>query len=146
MIHRSHRVGPFPISVLSLIVACVGLSCGRLSASRLEQGRTVAAAFLDEVRAGRIDPAWQGTTVEFKSLMGSDSLRDYTRTHPALQAPAEFVESRPVESSGGKLGEYQFRSTPPSKGRVKSPPSPKSIRLLISFAEGTPRIERLTSE
>ena len=43
--------------------------------------------FLDELRAGRLEPAWQGTSTEFKSLMGLENLRDYVKTHPALKAP-----------------------------------------------------------
>ncbi len=132
-------------AVLMMTVICP--SCGRRSASQVDRGREVAVSFLDEIRAGRIEPAWQGTTVEFKSLMGADSLRDYARSHPALKAAAEFVDSRPIEASGGKLRDYEFQATlPPPKGKTKVAPGPKQIRVMINFAAEPPQVERLTSE
>lgn len=137
----------------SVALACVGISCGGASAARDDEGKQVAATFLDEIRAGRIEPAWQTTSVEFKSLMGSSSLRDYARTHPALKGQAEFVESQPVSSSGGRLVEYQFRATPPplkggskKSAASKTPPTPKTIRVMVSFNEAPPKVERVATE
>ena len=52
--------------------------------------RERAEAFLAEVRAGRADAAWAGTSSEFKSMQGRDSFRAFVRSKPALKAPAEF--------------------------------------------------------
>src|SRR5688500_19004049 len=71
-----------------------------------EEGRATAARFLDELRRGRLEPAWQDTSTEFKSLMGLENLRDYVKTHPALKAPAEYAESRTFDGNGRRMAEY----------------------------------------
>lgn len=128
------------------LLAGFSLACGRISSTQEDRGRSVAASFLDEVRAGRVDPAWQGTTAEFKSLMGSDSLKDYARNHPALKAQAEFVGSKRVETGAGRMVDYEFRATPAAAPRVKTPPTPKAIHVTVNFSVDPPAVERLTVE
>ena len=131
-------------ALASLVAACLGVSCGRGSVARVDEGRRVASSFLDEVRAGRTEPAWKGTTVEFKSLMGADALRDLARNQPALKGTAEYVDSRPIDSGHLNLVEYRFRGAPtPPRKPSKSPPAPKTIRVLVSFEEDPPKVERL---
>ena len=132
---------------LMLVATCGGFACGRTSPAQVDEGQGVASAFLDELRAGRVDPAWQASTVEFKSLMGAESLRDYVRTHPALKAKAEFVASQPVEASSGRRVNYQFQATPPpTRTRSKTPPGPATIRVMLDFATSPPKVERLAVE
>ena len=132
---------------LLLAATCGSFACGRTSPAQVDEGQGVAASFLDELRAGQVDPAWQATAVEFKSLMGADSLRDYVRTHPALKAKAEFVASHPVEASPGRRVNYQFQATPPpTRTRSKTPPGPATIRVMLDFATSPPKVERLTVE
>ena len=124
-----------------------GLACGKTSPAQIDGGRGVASAFLDELRAGRIDPAWQTTTVEFRSLMGSDSLRDYVRTHPALKGTAEFQESQPRADSAGRLIDYKFQATPPKTStRSKTPLGPATVRVMLNFGTNPPQVERLSVE
>lgn len=143
---RSMRVLSW--SGLALVAAAaLGAGCGRTSPAQVDAGQEVAATFLEELRAGRVAPAWQGTTVEFKSLMGSDALRDYVRAHPAFQARAEFVASESVESGRGRMVAYRFRATPPpGKKKPKTPPPPATIRVLLDFTADPPRVERLNVE
>ena len=132
---------------LMLLILAVGIGCGKNSPARIEEGQGVASAFLDELRAGRIDPAWQATTVEFRSLMGADSLRDYVRTHPALKGTAEFQEAQPRADTGGRLVDYQFLATPPkTSSRSKTPPSPVTVRVMLNYATSPPQVERLSVE
>lgn len=143
------------VSDLGLAVAasCLGIACVGGSSAPAD-GRAAAVSFLDEVRAGRIEPAWRATTVEFKSLMGLDSLRDYVRAHPALKGQAEFVEGRAVASSGPELAEYKFRAVAPpaakAKGRGKkagaSRPASATIRVTTAREDGILRVERLVLE
>jgi hypothetical protein len=138
---------------VSLLVAILGPACGSSGSGAAEDGRAAAAAFLDDLRAGRIEPAWQGTSVEFKSLMGLDSLRDYVRQHPALTAPAEFVAIASVESRHLTLAECTFRATPPapakgsrSRARARTPAGPATITVLISEDRDGWKVERLAVE
>lgn len=126
---------------------CIGIACDRVSGGRLEEGRRVAESFLEEVRGGRTDQAWQSTTVEFKSLMGSGSLRDYVRARPVFRSPAEYVDARPLETGGGRLVEFLFRATPPPpKGHPRKTMGPQTIRVMVDFGETPARVERLAVE
>lgn len=135
-------------SALSFAVGCTGpFSSGS------NDGQAAAAAFLDEIRAGRVEPAWRATTVEFKSLMGLASLRDYVRTHPALKGQAEFVEGPAIVNGKPGLADYVFRATAPpnTKGRGKtkagaSPTGPSTIRVTTAQEDGALKVERLAIE
>ena len=138
------RIG---LVLATLGTACIGISCGRSSAARDDAGKEVAATFLREIGAGRVDPAWQATTVEFKSLMGSDSLRDYARNHPALKGTAEFLDSHPIEASGGRMVEYRFRATPPpARSKPKNAPGPTTFRVMVDSRDDPPKVERLAAD
>jgi hypothetical protein len=143
------------VSGLGLAVAasCLGIACVGDSSAPAD-GRAAATSFLDEIRAGRVEPAWRATTVEFKSLMGLDSLRDYVRAHPALKGKAEFLDGRTVKSSGPELAEYTFRAIPPppakarGRGKKAGPAQPASatIRVTTAREDGTLKVERLAIE
>lgn len=136
---------------LAVAVSCLGIACVGGSAVPAD-GQAAATTFLEEIRAGRIEPAWRATSVEFKSLMGLGTLRDYVRTHPALKGQAEFVEGRPVKSGGPELVEYKFRATapPPAKGRGKKAGSGRSasatIRVTTAREDGILKVDRLVLE
>lgn len=131
--------------VLGLAVVLAG--CSQSASEAASDGRDLATRFLDDLRAGQVQAAWERTSTDFKSLMGLESLRDYVKTHPALKGPAEFSGSRPVERNGIALTEYEFRATPPQTSRRKAASaSPATVKLLvIQQAEG-PVIELLSVE
>jgi hypothetical protein len=64
----------------------------------------VAAAFLAEVRAGKVDQAWDGTGTEFKSFMGKDQFRQFVKKHAALKTQATAGET----TAQGALRECVF--------------------------------------
>jgi hypothetical protein len=63
-----------------------------------------AAAFLAEVRAGKVDQAWDGTGTEFKSFMGKDQFRQFVKKHAALKTQATAGET----TAQGALRECVF--------------------------------------
>jgi hypothetical protein len=128
-----------PAALLALSIA----ACGRpADESASEGGRQAAARFLDELRAGRLAPAWQDTSAEFKSLMGLENLRDYVKTHPVLKAPAEHVETRTVDRDGRKLTESVFRATTRVRGKARS----ATIRVLLTAEGDGWKVEHLAVE
>ena len=102
---------PKRLGLIAALATLVIAGCARAADEAGEEGRAAAARFLDELRAGRLEPAWQGTSTEFKSLMGLENLRDYVKTHPALKAPAEYAESRTIDRDGRAMAEYVFHAT-----------------------------------
>ena len=121
-----------PIIALPLLLLA---GCSRPDPATDDGARAAAVAFLDAIRAGRIEPAWQATSGEFKSLMGLQNLEDYVRSHPPLSAPAEFAEARPVDREGLNMAEYVFRS-----------PEAASIIVLVAENDGGWTVERLSVE
>lgn len=72
-------------------------------------GKEIAEPFLNQVRAGEIDKAWEGTTAEFKSIMGREFFREFVRDHPVFQQPLEFAELKPIVTQGLTRTECTFR-------------------------------------
>lgn len=64
----------------------------------------VAGAFLEEIRTGKIDQAWEGTGTEFKSFMGKDQFRQFVKKHGALKSVAKVGET----AAQGSLRECAF--------------------------------------
>jgi hypothetical protein len=118
------------------------LSCGPTENQASDNARTTAEAFLTELRGGRLESAWQSTSVEFKSIMGLENLRDYVRAHPALKAPADFVETRPLTRQGLPLSECVFHATLTARRKTTT----VTIKVWIAQEEGTWKVERLVVE
>src|SRR5262249_16890319 len=107
-----------------------------------EDGRAAAVQFLDELRAGRLEPAWQGSSTEFKSLMGIENLRDYVKTHPALKGPAEYAESHPMNRDARTMAEYCFRGATQTRGKS----APATIKVLLAVGDDGWKVEHLAVE
>jgi hypothetical protein len=105
-----------------------------------DDGRAVAAAFLDAARSGRVDEAWASTTTEFKSYLGRDGFRRLVRTRPALKAPAEFAECRLPTAGGPALVECVFRGAAPPRG------GPAVITVTLAPEAGRWGVERVKVE
>ncbi len=127
----------FALGLVVLAGASTWSGCGG-SAPDPDASREIAAKFLEEIRAGRVAAAWEGTSTEFKSLLGREGLVAYVRAHPTLKekAPADFVSFNTAERNGIPLGECAFRTS-----------SRKSaVKVLLARADGAWKIERLTVE
>jgi hypothetical protein len=126
----------------AVVAALVIAGCGGSRVPSDEQARTTAVTFLDELRAGRLEPAWQGCSTEFKSLMGLENLRDYVKTHAALKSEAEFTEARPVERNGQTMAECHFRGTWKKRGKEVT----NTIKVLVASASEGWKVEQVAVE
>jgi hypothetical protein len=124
------------------LIVLVMAGCGRTGSATPEETQAVAAQFLDELRAGRLEPAWQGTSTEFKSLMGIENLRDYVKTHPALKSPAAYAESRTIERDGRSMIEHIFRATT----QVRRKPVSATVKVLLASGDDGWKVEHLAVE
>ena len=100
------------------------------------QGREIATAFLAEIRRGNVDAAWEGTSAEFKSLLGLEGMRTYVKKHPGLKKEAEFTREAKVESNGLSLAEVVFRE----------PTGGAEVKVLLAPEGGTWKVERLVAD
>lgn len=130
------------LPTLCAILALVSAGCGGIIGGTSGDGRDAAVAFLDDLKAGRIEGAWQGTSPEFKSLMGLDSLRDYVKTHPALKGQAEYAESRDATREGHTLIEHVFRA----KALVRKKAVPATVKVLVAPGAKGWAVEKLSVE
>ena len=131
-----------PSRWLAILITLALAGCTRSASEAGGGGRAAATQFLDELRAGRLEPAWKGTSAEFKSLMGLENLRDYAKAHPALRSPAEFTESRAVDQGGRALTECRFHASP----RVRGKPRPATIKVLLTPGDNRWEVEQLAVE
>lgn len=130
------------LGMIATLATLVLAGCTGTTSEVGEEGRAIAARFLDELRTGRLEPAWQDASTEFKSLMGLESLRDYVKTHPALKAPAIYAESRTFEGDGRAMAEYVFHAS--TKRRGKSILS--TIKVLLAAGEDGWKVEHLVAD
>lgn len=131
--------------VSAALMALVAAGCGRAGSGGVDgEPRAVAVRFLDELKAGRLEPAWEGASTEFKSLMGVETLRDYVKTHPALKAPAEFAEARTIDRGGRAMAEYVFNATATAKAKARGKPVASTIKVLLASGDGGWKVEQLT--
>jgi hypothetical protein len=75
----------------------------------LEEGRAIAQAFLDAIRAGTPEAAWEATSAEFKSASGREAFVSQVRQLPALREAVEFISAQTVTVQNEPRTEYLFR-------------------------------------
>ena len=126
----------------AVIAALLVRGCDGSGEEWHEQARTAAVGFLDELRAGRLEPAWQGCSTEFKSLMGLENLRDYVRTHAALKSTAEFTEARPINRNGQTMAECLFTGSSKQRGKEVT----STIKVLVASADQGWKVEQVAVE
>lgn len=99
-----------------LLAAVLGLLIvwwGGESVPTEDQGRQVAGQFLEQIRTGNLDAAWESTTSDFKSDLGRDAFRGFVAARPSLREEAEYVGSEEVAVHGLTRWRYNFRLTSP---------------------------------
>lgn len=99
----------------------------------LSEGQTVATTFLDKIRDGQPELAWESTTADFKSDQGKESFLRSLKTANALKQPLEFVSVQTVALQDLPRNEYIFRS---QEGQT--------VRILIGREAGAWKVDRLT--
>jgi hypothetical protein len=127
-------------AILALAVWAAGCGGGSPPAGAGDDATRAAEAFLGELRTGRVEPAWDATSAEFKSLMGLDALRDLVRKNPALRGEVESAGSRPA---GAGLTECVFRG---SNAKPRGKLVPASIHVTLSPAAAGWTVERVAVE
>lgn len=129
------------VGTLALLLALIG--CGGPGATAGgEDGREAADRFLEEVRAGRIEPAWQSTSTEFKSLMGLESLRELAQKQPALKGQPEHIESKRIDRDGLPLTEHAYRA----QGKARNRAVTSTLRVIVSQGDDGWKVEKLSVE
>ncbi|MFO0959468.1 MAG: hypothetical protein U0800_18880 [Isosphaeraceae bacterium] len=129
----------------AILVAMGLIGCGGGNPSGSgagEDGRAAADKFLEDLRAGRIEPAWQGTTTEFKSLMGLGSLKDLAKTRPALKGTPEHIDSKRIDRGGLSLVEHTYRA----QGKTKNKAIDSTLRVIVSRGDRGWQVEKLSVE
>lgn len=86
-----------------------------------------AIRFLDLIREGEVDLAWEGTTAEFKSFVGLDRLKTTVQQNSALRQPSEIFSSQKVNVGPLELLECLFapENNPDIQIRVLLAPTKK---------------------
>lgn len=102
----------------------------------LAEGRAVTEAFLERIRAGKPQEAWESTTAEFKSAEGRESFVRYVKKNAILTKPLAFVSVQTVTAQGQPRAEYIYRSENPAG----------TVRLLAGNDQGSWRVDRITLE
>lgn len=101
-----------------------------------DEGRAVADKFLELIRSGQAQQAWDSTTAEFKSAEGRESFLQYVKDHPSLAKPLSFVSVQTVTVQNSPRAEYVYRAADGSS----------TVRLLAGAERGTWRIDRITTD
>lgn len=102
----------------------------------LDEGRSVAESFLEAIRAGTPEAAWESTTAEFKSASGRESFVSQVRALPALREHLEFISAQTVTVQNEPRTEYLFRE----------PKTGATVRIVIGKEAGQWKVDRwLTS-
>lgn len=133
---RQHRPVLTLGAVLAAAVAVVGCGTG---APDDAEARAVVTTFIDQLRTGQIDAAWESTTSDFKSDEGRESFRKYVKGKQVLAGPLEIVELKQVEVHG--LTRWEAVLHPPSDAK-----SPATVRTMIAEEGGAWKVERLVVE
>lgn len=92
-------------------------------------GKVEADAFLENLRKGRSDQAWQSAASDLKSYMGKDSLRALVKKHPALKEQVSSVAGGLQAGDGREIHEYQTQK------------SGKKITVGVTMENGKPRVD-----
>lgn len=93
-----------------------------------DAGQQVVEAFLQKIREGHPDQAWDSTTAEFKSAQGKESFVRSVEDIEFLKQPMRFFAVQTVTVQNQPRSEYLFRAP---DGNAKT-----NIRVVIG-AEGS---------
>lgn len=126
--------------LIALVAVCVVLAAAvfwmwrkQPSQPDFAEGRAIADKFLELLRSGQAQTAWESTTAEFKSAEGRESFLRYVKEHSFLTKPLEFVSVQTVTVQNSPRAEFVYRS---QDGK-------STVRLLAGDERGTWRIDRI---
>lgn len=119
-----------------LAIAVVLLWRKPATGPNIDEGRAVAEKFLDLIRVGQAQQAWESTTAEFKSAEGRESFVRSVKKQPVLSKPLSFVSVQTATVQGDPRAEYIYRAAEGGK----------TVRLLAGSDRGSWRIDRMIVE
>lgn len=121
-------------AVLAVAVVCLWMWRTSDTQPDIAAGRAAADQFLEQIRGGQAQQAWQATTAEFKSAEGRESFLRYVKKHQELSKPVSFVSVQAVTAQGQPRAEYLYRAG--KDGGM--------IRLLAGLDHDAWRVDRIT--
>jgi hypothetical protein len=139
---HSTREGRTIIVVVGLLAVAVLLavlvtSWSGEAAPQEDEGRPIADRFLQQIRDGDVDAAWESTTADFKSDEGLESFRAFVAARPGLSKPAEFLRFEEISVHGLTRWKYTYRvGTPLPSGATE-------VGVLIANERGQWKVEQL---
>lgn len=137
------RPGVPRLLATAVTLALISSGCGAGADPPKDASRQTALRFLEELKAGRIEAAWQGTSTEFKSLMGLGALKDFVKTHPALKGPVESADMEKVEREGHVMAKCRFHGS----AKVKGKSVPATIDVFVGSSDGGEwKVEKVSVE
>jgi len=136
---RRNRAGKAMLMALGAVLVVLGVAVAWMWSSsptlpNLAEGRAVTEAFLERIRSGQPQQAWESTTAEFKSTEGRESFVRYVKKNVILSKPLTFVSVQMVTAQGQPRAEYIYRSEKP----------PGNVKLLAGNDRGSWRVDRIT--
>ena len=123
----------FPGVVLGLIAICAMVWFFRFQSQPLPggPGKAEADTFLEKLRRGQTDQAWQSAGSDLKSYMGKETLRALVKKNPALRESAASVPSANHGGNGREIHEYLTEK------------SGKKIAIGVTLENGKPRVDSI---
>ena len=125
---------------LLAVVALLGFLVAHWSAEpapQEDEGRPIADHFLQQIRDGDVDAAWQSTTADFKSDEGLEAFRAFVAARPGLSEPVEFLRFEEISVHGLTRWKYTYRVNKPL------PSGSSEIGVLIANEGGGWKVEQL---
>lgn len=120
----------------TLLAILFVVGCGRnQTPPESAVGVKVADSFLAEIRAGKVEAAWQSTTAEFKSDEGQESLAQFVRKHAFIQHPMTFVEYQVSELNGLPRGQCLYQ--PPTTAKAGA----VTVKIAVAQEEGAWKVD-----
>jgi hypothetical protein len=105
-----------------------------------DDGRPVAEAFLNQIRQGQVDAAWESTTAEFKSDEGREQFRQFVAQSPLLKQPLEFAEYQATSLNGLPRGQCLYRHSP-TEGSSAGRGETASVRVVLARETDTWKVD-----
>lgn len=99
----------------------------------VEELVAIGERFLQQVREGETEAAWESTTVEFKSAQGKEHFKGYVKSHAVLGKPMEFISAQQV----------LVQEQPRTELLYREPESGDTIRVLLGHERGKWKVDRL---
>lgn len=83
-----------------------------------DAGRAVADDFLEQLREGHPEQAWEATTAEFKSAQGKESFVRKVKPVKFLKEPLNFVSMQTVKVGEQPRAEYLYQTATGENVRI----------------------------